>query len=113
SAMKQSKQSYLPQINSPLIFSQWLEKLAAADLNQSRLFAHLSHHPKLVDQIPIKKETPIIIAIGPEGGFSENEARLAERCNFQPISLGNHILRTETAAVTAVAQVKLKLRTRG
>jgi 16S rRNA (uracil1498-N3)-methyltransferase len=45
----------------------------------------------------------VTLAIGPEGGWSQNELQLAEVQAFVPIHLGNRILRTETAAVTAVS----------
>ncbi|HEX9078368.1 MAG TPA: 16S rRNA (uracil(1498)-N(3))-methyltransferase [Desulfuromonadaceae bacterium] len=44
-----------------------------------------------------------IVAIGPEGGFDPLEVRHFSRHGFQPISLGNRILRTETAAIAITA----------
>ena len=43
------------------------------------------------------------LLIGPEGGFSEREYDDAELAGFEGVSLGPRILRTETAAVAAVA----------
>lgn len=45
------------------------------------------------------------IFIGPEGGFSEEEARLAQEHRFSPVSLGKRILRTETAAIAVLSVV--------
>ncbi len=45
----------------------------------------------------------VIVAIGPEGGFDPLEVRHFSRHGFQPISLGNRILRTETAAIAITA----------
>ena len=45
----------------------------------------------------------IIVLIGPEGDFSESEVRLALASGFQPVHLGSSRLRTETAALAAVA----------
>jgi 16S rRNA (uracil1498-N3)-methyltransferase len=45
----------------------------------------------------------ITLLIGPEGGFSEPESRLALLHDFLPRSLGPRILRTETAAIAAIA----------
>jgi 16S rRNA (uracil1498-N3)-methyltransferase len=47
--------------------------------------------------------TKICILIGPEGGFSDNEYDDAKVAGFLPVSLGPRILRTETAAVAALA----------
>ena len=43
----------------------------------------------------------ILVLIGPEGDFSEDEVALAQKSGFQPISLGDSRLRTETAALVA------------
>lgn len=48
----------------------------------------------------------LIISIGPEGGFTKEEARLAQLNGFLPVSLGNRILRAETAAIAATALVQ-------
>ena len=49
--------------------------------------------------------TPVIILIGPEGDFSEEELKLAVDDGWIPVSLGPSRLRTETAALAAVAAV--------
>jgi len=48
-------------------------------------------------------ERTVTIAAGPEAGFSEEEERLLERAGFVPVRLGRRILRTETAALAALA----------
>ena len=42
-----------------------------------------------------------LVLIGPEGDFSPEEIALALKCGFEPISLGESRLRTETAALVA------------
>lgn len=61
---------------------------------------------------PIKKvlrQSPnarhIIVLIGPEGGFSQEEALQAQGQGFHPVSLGPNILRTETAAIAALTMI--------
>jgi 16S rRNA (uracil1498-N3)-methyltransferase len=44
--------------------------------------------------------------VGPEGGFAEEEIELAADAGFIPVTLGNRILRAETAAMTMVAIVQ-------
>jgi 16S rRNA (uracil1498-N3)-methyltransferase len=44
--------------------------------------------------------------VGPEGGFSEQEVRAAEKAGFVSVSLGQRVLRAETAAVAIVAIVQ-------
>jgi 16S rRNA (uracil1498-N3)-methyltransferase len=48
----------------------------------------------------------ITLLIGPEGGFSPNEAKAAEICGFQGVRLGPRTLRTETAALAALAAMQ-------
>jgi 16S rRNA (uracil1498-N3)-methyltransferase len=45
----------------------------------------------------------VLVAVGPEGGFSEEEAGLMREAGFHAVSLGPRILRAETAAIAAVA----------
>jgi 16S rRNA (uracil1498-N3)-methyltransferase len=47
----------------------------------------------------------IIVLIGPEGGFSSNEASMAREKGFHAVSLGPNILRTETAAVAVLSMI--------
>ncbi|EKD92437.1 MAG: hypothetical protein ACD_29C00006G0001 [uncultured bacterium] len=50
----------------------------------------------------------ILLAIGPEGGFSDSEMQCAVRQNFMSMSLGPRILRTETAPVVALSFLQEK-----
>jgi 16S rRNA (uracil1498-N3)-methyltransferase len=54
----------------------------------------------------LKKFKRIFIFIGPEGGFSKEEINLFELKKAKLVSLGENILRTETAAIVALALVK-------
>ncbi len=51
----------------------------------------------------------IIFFIGPEGGFSEQEITAAKKAGVLPVSLGQHILRTETAGIAVAAIVRYEL----
>jgi 16S rRNA (uracil1498-N3)-methyltransferase len=64
--------------------------------------SNLSDYIKSVSQPP----TNVIIFIGPEGGFSESEINLAMEWGFSPVGLGPRTLRTETAAIVAVALIQ-------
>lgn len=52
---------------------------------------------------------PLLIAVGPEGGFAREEVRLAEAQGFLTTTLGSRILRSETAAIAATAIVQFFL----
>ena len=47
--------------------------------------------------------SPVVLAAGPEGGFDDGEERLLERAGFAAVRLGPRVLRTETAALAALA----------
>jgi 16S rRNA (uracil1498-N3)-methyltransferase len=51
----------------------------------------------------------IYVMVGPEGGFTEQEVRLAKKEGFIPIKLGQRILRTETAAIAIVGILQYEL----
>ena len=51
----------------------------------------------------------LVIVIGPEGGFSEEEVIFAQEKGFLAVSLGKRILRAETAAISAVALIQFLL----
>jgi 16S rRNA (uracil1498-N3)-methyltransferase len=55
------------------------------------------------------KTKQIVVLIGPEGGFSMNEAELAQEKGFHPVSLGPNVLRTETAAVAVLSMIVYEL----
>lgn len=54
---------------------------------------------------------PISLAVGPEGGIEEPELQALQRAGFRAVSIGNTILRFETAAVAALAVVRSALAT--
>ncbi len=47
----------------------------------------------------------VVVLIGPEGGFSQDEAALAQSKGFHLVSLGRNILRTETAALAVLSMI--------
>lgn len=51
----------------------------------------------------IGMDAAVTVLIGPEGGLTDNEQEFALRCGFEPVRLGPRILRTETAAIAALA----------
>jgi 16S rRNA (uracil1498-N3)-methyltransferase len=56
-----------------------------------------------------RQETNALLAIGPEGGWTDAEFAAAQRIGFLEASLGRRILRTETAVVTALALLNFAL----
>ncbi len=55
------------------------------------------------------RTAPVSIALGPEGGFEEEEERALIAAGFEPVSLAGSVLRFETAGVAALAIVRATL----
>jgi 16S rRNA (uracil1498-N3)-methyltransferase len=97
SAMKQSNQYFLPKLNEPISFKDFMK-----NKNEDvKLIAHCEETNKKTLKEVIKPRENITLLIGPEGDFSEKEIKLAIENKYIPISLGNTRLRTETAAIVA------------
>lgn len=97
SAMKQSQKALLPQLDEMLPFSRFIKQ----NFEGAKYIAHCYPGQKPLLKEVYKKEDNALILIGPEGDFSEKEVEEALQQGFQPISLGESRLRTETAALAA------------
>ena len=101
SAMKQSKQYFLPKLNEPSMFKDFVQQQ-----NEGLLFiAHCEETEKKFLKNFLQPNEDVTILIGPEGDFSNKEILWAIENKFVPISLGNTRLRTETAAIVACHSV--------
>ena len=97
SAMKQSMQPVLTRLNDPCSFK---ELMAHADARQ-KFIAHCHAGERKLLSRSLQKGGSVLILIGPEGDFSEEEVALALQKGYQPVSLGETRLRVETAALAA------------
>ena len=107
SAAKQSKRSIIPKVFDVLSYKEALNYAAELDLF---LVPYESKNgmADTTDALEkIKSGMSVGILIGPEGGFSDDEIAKAQECGGNIISLGKRILRTETAAITAVGMCML------
>jgi 16S rRNA (uracil1498-N3)-methyltransferase len=108
-AAKQSKRPKVPRIYPMTGLPQVLQTLA---LDGVHLFPSLHHHPDHISDVILKagKQKPVTIFIGPEGDFTPDEVELAIKHGCVPVSLGDTVLKVETAAIAAVALVKFLYR---
>ncbi len=99
SAMKQSLQSWMPQVDEAVPFSRLL---AAIPDEGQRFIAHLPDNevPEHLFRAARTNEVYTVL-IGPEGDFSEPEIQQALQAGFRMAVLGPSRLRTETAALAA------------
>lgn len=103
SAMKQSLKAYLPMLNPAVSLSAFLEKNSKG--SEKKYIAHCIETDKRSLKSELQKNENVVILVGPEGDFSEQEVVKALENGFIPVSLGKSRLRTETAAVVACHSV--------
>ncbi|HAC20706.1 MAG TPA: 16S rRNA (uracil(1498)-N(3))-methyltransferase [Porphyromonadaceae bacterium] len=102
SAMKQSLKARIPELEGMTPFKE----VVTAPFEGRKFIAYCSDvHPKRLIKDLYKKGEDVLILIGPEGDFSDEEVALALANGFEPISLGESRLRTETAALAALQTV--------
>lgn len=106
SACKQCGRVILPTLNPPVPFEEIIKNV----LDKKTLKILLWEDEDKTDLKKLLRSTsplPHIFAIvGPEGGFTPNEINLAREAGFHIISLGNRILRAETAAVSLISIIQ-------
>lgn len=98
SAIKQSQQASLPEIDIQVSFNDFI----SMQFNSKKYIAHCYDKPKTPLTQLYNKGDDALILIGPEGDFSEEEVESAIKNGFEPISLGETRLRTETACLVAM-----------
>ncbi len=127
-AAEQSERQIIPELFSPLAWtealSRWHQTNADCYLCEARgsyppllqvlsrtdshsLYPHSPYQSNSVDSsAPIR---PIVIATGPEGGWTEPEVKAAIAAGYSPVSLGKRVLRAITAPLAALALVAAAL----
>ena len=103
-AMKQCGRCVLPAVEPPADFEDFLRRVPPDAL---KLIPHERASLPLSAALSGYAGRDIVICIGPEGGFAEEEIALASKAGFVPVHLGDRRLRAETAAVAALAAVVL------
>jgi len=98
-ACEQCGRNRLPQVDAPIPLAQWL----AAPGEGLRLVLDPDADRSLA-QLPAPTG-PVTLLIGPEGGLSDQELQWAAQSNYLGLRLGPRVLRTETAAVAALAAI--------
>lgn len=115
-AAEQSEKLYLPELKNPTSLPSILESLKehctkSISDSERTLLVHLQEREKAPDMVQhlynlaADKINPrpaqVVILLGPEGGFTDQEKQLINNCGATALSLGQSILRSETAAILA------------
>ena len=115
SAAKQAKRMIVPEIAPVMTFKEAL--LAAGKADLALIPYEDSEHLPGAGGMALTRELigglkpgqSMAVLIGPEGGFSDEEIRLALEAGIRPVTLGKRILRTETAALFVLSAAGLLL----
>ncbi len=107
SASEQSKRLIVPRVLEAYSFDEMLDSLDQFDLvitldenERTKTLSHISER--------VKKSKRIAVVIGPEGGISDGERAALHEVSHS-ISLGNRILRTETAGIAVLSMLSIWL----
>ena len=92
--LEQARDTVLPQIQLRPRFKPFVEDELPQLIAGSAAYVA---HPVAAGGCPVGSSGPTTLAIGPEGGFIPYEVEKLQACGFTPISLGERILRVETA----------------
>ncbi len=99
-ACEQCGRNRVPALDAAVDLSEWLRRAPAPSL---RL---VLNHRATASLHTLPRPTALTLLIGPEGGLEESELSQAERAGFIGMRLGPRVLRTETAAVAALAALQ-------
>jgi len=103
-AAEQSCRAIVPQVSGVLPLAEFLPRLAEFDL---ALCLWEGEQRQGIGEILSRNRSGenVLVMIGPEGGFEEDEVRMMQAGGAHAVSLGRRILRCETAAIAAAAIV--------
>jgi RsmE family RNA methyltransferase len=96
--LEQARDTAMPRIALHRFFREFVEAWSPAGLS-------LVAHPPALLECPRNVEGPVALAIGPEGGFITEEIASFERAGFQAVTIGERVLRVETAVAALIARL--------
>lgn len=102
SACEQSGRATVPVVAEPMPLEEWLAQETQA--------LKINLHPKAkhsIMSLPVEN-TRVRLLVGPEGGLSDDEIIKASQHDFEDVLLGPRVLRTETAALTAITALQCR-----
>ena len=107
-AAQQSERWTVPSIEPPVTLPDLFARYAACS-SKNMLVERSTDSSLCMIPLPAGPDQSIMIVLGPEGGWSQDELRLAREQGYRTISMGARILRAETAAVAAISILQSRL----
>lgn len=111
-AAKQSQRTEVPLVREPMNIAALAAEAARFDIVLMPWEDEASTAPGIgeaLDAACVTGASSVLVVVGPEGGFEESEVEAMRAVGAVTVSLGDTVLRTETAAVVAVALVSYEL----
>jgi len=105
-ATKQSRRAMVPSVKGYCSFEDAIKFCEGEGLKILLWEREGKNLKNILKQNPLHK---IYVMVGPEGGFTEEEVKLAIAQGFIPVKLGQRILRTETASIALIAILQYEL----
>ncbi len=106
SACRQCNRAQLPRLEPPVPFEEMVESAPSNEMLKILLWEN-EENLGLKEILNRAGPVPRIWAVvGPEGGFTSDEIKVARESGFQTVSLGNRILRAETAALSLLSIIQ-------
>lgn len=100
--LEQARDTVLPDVLMEPLFKPFVEDRLPALVRNTRA---LVAHPGVPSACPVALNQPLTLAIGPEGGFIPYEVERLVEAGFEPVHLGDRILRVETAVTALTARL--------
>ncbi len=100
-ACEQCGRNRVPEVHPVCTLPDWLGAHAAVSGEQRLILSPVAE--KRLRELPAPQQ--LLLLAGPEGGFAPEELQMARACGFTPVRLGPRVLRTETAALAALAAI--------
>lgn len=114
-ATEQSERNLVPTITEPVSFPSLIRQYSALSTESQQRYIGVARtdanhlltclHLQISKSDPNRNLTSIVIATGPEGGWTPEEIKQSSLAGFLPVSLGNRIFRAVTAPIVALSLV--------
>lgn len=105
-ATEQSRGSIVPTLGKLIKFEEAIEDIKSSNFDLS-IIAYEEEKKNTLDEVIKSHKGSVAIMIGPEGGFDPEEYQLAKKNGIISVSLGERILRAETASIAVLSKILL------